>query len=249
MCLGVLGQPARRLETLGLRDVRGVAVSAPSPGIKSGRVYGNLAPARPGCLWRFHNSLACSRGGTGFRDGFVASIRHTPFGTFPATLFLLRTTVMLVNILSTTTPSDAPASRGPWMVWAATSISWVIGFASIFLVAPTNSGVGVMEAYALFQPGSNFGNALAFLCWSGAALITGWLQSRRPGRILIRMAIAFGVPAVFSLFPAAVVSNAIAHAVAVEDGFVYHDWLAGPLVVSGVVALSIAFISGLIARR
>ncbi|WP_343317378.1 hypothetical protein AAFM46_08325 [Arthrobacter sp. TMP15] len=51
------------------------------------------------------------------------------------------------------------------------------------------------------------------------------------------------------MLPAAVVSNAIAHVVAVEDGFVYHDWLAGPLVVSGVVTLAIAFISGLIARR
>jgi hypothetical protein len=46
-----------------------------------------------------------------------------------------------------------------------------------------------------------------------------------------------------------VVSNAVAHAVAVEDGFEYHDWLARPLLMSGFVALAAALISGMLARK
>ena len=60
---------------------------------------------------------------------------------------------------------------------------------------------------------------------------------------------ACGVPAVMSLFPEAVVSNAVAHVVAVDDAFVYRDWFAGSLVISGLVAMTIALISSLLARN
>lgn len=43
--------------------------------------------------------------------------------------------------------------------------------------------------------------------------------------------------------------TAIAHAVGVEDGFEYHDWLARPLLMSGFVALATALISGMSARK
>ncbi len=55
-------------------------------------------------------------------------------------------------------------------------------------------------------------------------------------------------PSVISLFPAATVSNAVAHVVAVEDAFVYRDWLAGPLVISGLAAITIAIVGSLLSR-
>jgi hypothetical protein len=54
------------------------------------------------------------------------------------------------------------------------------------------------------------------------------------------------VPAAISLYPSAVVSNAVAHLVAVDDAFVYQDWLALPLMVSGLVALVAALIGGVL---
>ena len=135
------------------------------------------------------------------------------------------------------------------MVWSAAGVAWLIGFVSNFLIAPTNSGMGLWESYASFHSGSNFGNALALVLFSGAALLSVGLPSRWSGPISVRAFVAYGVPAVFSLYPSAVVSNAVAHVVAVEDGFEYHDWLARPLLVSGFVALAAALISGMWARK
>ena len=110
------------------------------------------------------------------------------------------------------------------------------------------SSRGVIDSYALFQDGSNFGNVLALVFWSFTALLASWLLSRRPGPAWFHAFMAYGVPAVISLFPAVVVSNAVAHVVAVDDAFVYRDWLAGPLVISGLVAITIAIVGSLWAR-
>ncbi len=159
-----------------------------------------------------------------------------------------RTTVTCVNMLSIGTQSADANRRISWMVWAAAVVSWLIGFVSIFLIAPTNSGMGIVDSYVLFQVGSNFGNVLALVFWSCTVLLAGWLLPRRAGPAWIHAFLAYGVPAVFSLFPAVVVSNAVAHVVAVDDTFVYRDWLAGPLVISGLVAITIAIVGSLWAR-
>ena len=86
------------------------------------------------------------------------------------------------------------------MVWAAAGVSWLIGFVSIFLIAPTNSGMGIVDSYVLFQVGSNFGNVLALVFWSCTALLAGWLLSRRAGPAWIHAFLAYGVPAVISLW-------------------------------------------------
>lgn len=99
------------------------------------------------------------------------------------------------------------------MVWSAAGVAWLIGFVSNFLIAPTNSGMGLGDSYASFQSGSNLGNVLALVLFSGAALLTGRLSSRRSGPISVRALVAYGVPAVFSLYPSAVVSNAVAHVI------------------------------------
>ena len=111
------------------------------------------------------------------------------------------------------------------------------------------SSRGVIDSYAPFQDGSNFGNVLALVFWSFTVLLAGWLLSRRPGPAWFHAFMACGVPAVMSLFPEAVVSNAVAHVVAVDDAFVYRDWFAGSLVISGLVAMTIALISSLLARN
>ena len=153
-----------------------------------------------------------------------------------------------VNILSTVTQSADANRRISWIVWAAAGVSWLIGFVSVFLIAPTNSGLGIVDSYARFQVGSNFGNVLALVFWSCMALLPGWLLSRRAGPAWIQAFLAYGVPAVISLFPAVVVSNAVAHVVAVDDAFIYRDWLAGPLVISGLVAITIAIVGSLWSR-
>lgn len=125
----------------------------------------------------------------------------------------------------------------------------MIGFISIFLIAPSNTGVSTWSAYSLFQTGSNFGNFLALALWSCAALTSGWLCTRGSAWISVRALCAYGVTAVLSLYPAAVVSNAVSHVVAIEDTFVYRDGLAEPLALSGLVALVAAFFLTILARR
>jgi hypothetical protein len=110
----------------------------------------------------------------------------------------------------------------------------------------TNTGLGLGDSYASFQTGSNFGNVLALVIWSCAALLSARLASRWSCPTWVRALVAYGVPAAISLYPSAVVSNAVAHVVAVDDAFVYQDWLALPLMVSGLVALVAALIGGVL---
>jgi hypothetical protein len=151
-----------------------------------------------------------------------------------------------VTTSSDLTENSFAGSRGSRIVWSAAAVAWLIGFVSNFLVAPTNTGLSVGDSYASFQIGSNFGSVLALVIWSCAALLTAQLASRWCWLTWARALVAYGVPAVVSLYPSAVVSNAVAHAVAVEDGFVYQDWLAQPLMLSGVVTLVAALIGGIL---
>lgn len=137
--------------------------------------------------------------------------------------------------------------RWSWTIPAAGGVSWLIGFMSIFLIAPSNVGVDTWTAYKLFQTGSNFGNILALVLWSCAAVITVWLCLRGAAWIPIRALCAYGVSAVLSLYPTVVIGNAVSHVVAIEDGFAYHDGLAGPLAISGFMALSAALVLAILA--
>lgn len=160
-----------------------------------------------------------------------------------------RATVRPMDTPSNPVQTTTNARPGSWMVQLAAGAPWLVGFVSIFLVAPTNAGMGTWSAYASFQPGSNFGNVLALALWSCAALSSGWLCSRWSARTSVRVLCAYGVPAVLSLYPAAAVSNAVSHVMAIEDTFTYRDGLAGPLVVSGLGALAAALICGISAHR
>jgi hypothetical protein len=135
------------------------------------------------------------------------------------------------------------------MVWIAAAVAWLLGFVSNFLIAPTNTGMGVMDSYASFHIGSNFGNAMALVIWSCAALLSVWLASRWSETTWVRVLVAYGVPAVVSLYPSAVISNAVAHVVAVKDSLFYHDWLAWPLMLSGLMALVVALLGGVLQRH
>lgn len=148
--------------------------------------------------------------------------------------------------LAQTTPTH---TRHRWIIIVAGGVPWLIGFVSIFLIAPTNTGVSTWSSYALFQTGSNFGNILGLASWSGAALISGWRCLRSSAQISVRALCVYGVTASFSLYPAAVVSSAVSHVVAIEDTFTYNDGLAGPLAISGFVALAAALILVVLTRR
>lgn len=132
------------------------------------------------------------------------------------------------------------------MVWSAAAAAWLVGFVSNFLIAPMNSGMGLGDAYSSFQSGSNFGNVVALVIWSVATLLSAWLASHWSGPTWARPLLAYGVPAVASFYPSAVISNAVSHVVAIGDSFVYHDWLARPLVLSGIVALIAVLIGGVL---
>ncbi|MFP3463526.1 hypothetical protein R5O87_22030 [Arthrobacter globiformis] len=145
-----------------------------------------------------------------------------------------------------TTSSDQTElswAREPrWPVWSAVAVAWLIGFISNFMVAPTNTGMGVVDSYASFQTGSNFGNGLALVIWSGVTLLSVWLAQRWAAPKWATIFGAYGLTAIVSLYPSAVISNAVAHVVALEDSSVYHDWLAWPLVLSGLVAVIVALV-------
>ncbi len=126
---------------------------------------------------------------------------------------------------------------------------WLIGFVSIFLIAPTNTGVRTWLSYTLFQTGSNFGNVVALAFWSGSALIAGWLCLRSSAQISVRALCTYGVTAVFSVYPTVVVSYAVSHVVSIDDTFAYRDGLAWPLALSGVVAFAAALILAILTRR
>jgi hypothetical protein len=151
-----------------------------------------------------------------------------------------------VTTSSVPTETSFAGSRSSRIVWSAAAVAWLIGFVSNFLIAPTNTGLGLGDSYASFRTGSNFGNVLALVIWSCAALLSARLASRWSCPTWVRALVAYGVPAAISLYPSAVVSNAVAHLVAVDDAFVYQDWLALPLMVSGLVALVAALIGGVL---
>lgn len=125
-------------------------------------------------------------------------------------------------------------------VWAAVCIAWIVGVISNFLVAPTNTRMNLADSYSAFQTGSNVGNVVALLLWSGASFWTGLYFSWSQGPVTARVLAAFGMTAVLSLYPASVVSAAVGHVVPIEDDFVYQDWLARPLLAVGVAALAAA---------
>lgn len=109
-----------------------------------------------------------------------------------------------------------------------------------------NSGMGPGDAYSAFQFGSNIGNLVAFVSWSVAALISAWLAGRWSGPKWTRPLLAYGIPAVASFYPSAVISNAVSHVVAIDDSFVYQDWLARPLMISGIAALIAVLLGGIL---
>lgn len=154
-----------------------------------------------------------------------------------------------MKIPSDPTETTPAYSRSLRIILVAGGVPWLIGFVSIFLIAPTNTGVSTWSSYTLFQTGSNFGSILALASWSGAVLASGWLCLRSSARISVRALCIFGVTAVLSLYPAAVVSNAVSHVVAIEDTFTYNDGFAGPLAISGFVALAAALILVVLTRR
>ena len=118
-------------------------------------------------------------------------------------------------------------------VWVAVGAAWAVGFVSNFLVAPTNTGVDVVASYAAFQSVSDWGIVGALMLWTAASVRTGWDFSRSTGVFAGRVLAGFGLPAALSLYPSVVVSHAVGQVVPVEDGFVYRDWLALPLVIAG----------------
>ena len=65
----------------------------------------------------------------------------------------------------------------------------------------------------------------------------------------VRVLVGFAIPALLSVYPSAVVSHAVGGLVPIEDGVVYRDWLALPLVLAGAAAVVAAGIADLVSRR
>lgn len=67
-------------------------------------------------------------------------------------------------------------------LWLAGSFPCALGACAVYIVSAQYTGLGLVESYQGFQVGSNVGNGLWFVLWTGISALTCWLLSRRTSR-------------------------------------------------------------------
>lgn len=131
-------------------------------------------------------------------------------------------------------PLRSPTHRLALGVGVAT---WLAGFIAVYLLAPLDTGRGLLSGYWAFQPGSQLGNALAlaiYALWGAGVFLM--LRRSRLGTAGLAVA-AHGLIGVGIYYPATVMSLGVAHVTDVQhDAPVYGD-IALWLVLSGGVTL------------
>ncbi|MBE4720381.1 hypothetical protein DAD99_20225 [Pseudarthrobacter sp. AB1] len=55
-------------------------------------------------------------------------------------------------------------------LWLAAAVPWLLGAYSVYIVSAQYTGLGLIESYLAFQDGSNVGNVLWFVLWTGISL-------------------------------------------------------------------------------
>ena len=144
-----------------------------------------------------------------------------------------------------------------WFLLGATLIPWALGSFAVFVTSAQFSGLGMVESYLAFEVGSNIGNALWFVSWTGVSAAVCWLLARRNDTEAVRSAsfvlYCYGTPAALLIFPDAAMSFAVSHVRAFTDDTALHSPVVEFLVASGAGALVCAGVisvcSGIRKRR
>lgn len=125
--------------------------------------------------------------------------------------------------------------------------TWLAGFIAVYLLAPLDTGQGLLNGYGAFQPGSHRGNVLAlaiYALWGTGVLFM--LSRSRLSTVSVALA-AHGLIGVGIYYPAAVMSLGVAHVTDIQhEAPVYGD-AAMWLVLSGGVTLLV--LGGLLLTR
>lgn len=130
----------------------------------------------------------------------------------------------------------------------AAVIPWLLGAYAVFFDSVQYAGLGIFESYLAFQGGSNLGNVIWFVVWSGTTGIVCWMLVRRFGRsfdarrVALFMLFADAVPSMLPIFPDTAMGFAVSHVRAFADDAVPHSPVAMFLIQSGTLARIFAVI-------
>lgn len=129
-------------------------------------------------------------------------------------------------------------------IFAAALVSWGLGAYAVYVVTAQYTGLGLWESYSAFQGGSNFGNVLWFVIWSGTTCISSWWLARDSKKSLEQkktvpyVLLAYAVPSLVVLLPDAAMGFAVSHVRAFNDETYPHSEIVEFLTQSGIVALA-----------
>lgn len=140
-----------------------------------------------------------------------------------------------------------------WVLLGAALVPWALGSFAVYVTSAQYSGLGIFESYRAFEPGSNLGNVLWFLLWTGVSAAVCWLLVRKPGSLgaiqpASRALYCYGTPAALLVFPDAAMGFAVSHVRAFTDDTALHSPVVEFLVISGMGALACASVMTLVSR-
>lgn len=98
-----------------------------------------------------------------------------------------------------------------WALLGTVLLPWALGSFAVYVTSAQYSGLGIFESYRAFEAGSNLGNALWFLLWTGISAAVCWFLVRKPGPVgAIQSAshalYCYGTPSALLVFPDAAMS-------------------------------------------
>ncbi len=134
----------------------------------------------------------------------------------------------------------------------AAAIPWILGAYAVFFVSAQYTGLGLFESYVAFQGGSNLGNVIWFVVWSGTTGMVCWTLVRRIARsfdarkVAPFVLFAYAVPSMLLIFPDTAMGFAVSHVRAFADGAAPHSPIALFLFQSGTVGLIVAVVLSVI---
>jgi hypothetical protein len=98
-------------------------------------------------------------------------------------------------------------------LWLAGAAPWTLGAYAVYIVSAQYTGLGLVESYQGFQVGSNVGNVLWFVLWTGISALTCWFLSRRTSRpttlpkMIASVLLCYAVPALLVFLPDAAMGS------------------------------------------
>ncbi|WIV29203.1 MULTISPECIES: hypothetical protein [unclassified Paenarthrobacter] len=128
-------------------------------------------------------------------------------------------------------------------LWLAGAVPWALGAYAVYIESPQYTGLGLVESYQGFQVGSNVGNVLWFVLWTGLSALFCWFLSRRTSRpttlpkMIAFVLFCYTVPALLVFLPEAAMGFAVSHVRAFTDATAPHSSVVDALLLSGGAAL------------